>query len=389
MLIFCSFLVQYVCLTSWWCVCSCGSDVPRSDIAGFLLFENQIRDVVTHRLASNPLFLRVLMRCLHWAVTRGFSLWHILEDWLTADSMESLYGSILTSLERGFLESPEATEAARNMSVAAGSLSALKTLYSWHPSFQKLDEQGSTEMLAIDFQYGNSASGATTGQKGGGGMHHNSVSGDGMGMTSAGGQQWLIASQQAEAKLEGARVDTQRSMDAMVKRAKRMAEDEHIKYVDAFIRIQQEVLESQMEDDESVTVDDETASNTSFSVLDNEDDDLSVGEKAAVILEGSEEEENEAEERDTFLTATHEEEEEEKEKATSPKSDTRLLAESFSDCAIANALRGLGKEEVTKKNLEQFNASLERLEAEAGASTSQKKTRSVSVCTVRSPRVCI
>lgn len=53
------------------------------------------------------------------------------------------------------------------------------------------------------------------------------------------GQQWMIASQQAEAKLEGARVDTQRSMDAMVKRAKRLAEEEHIKYVEAFLRIQQ------------------------------------------------------------------------------------------------------------------------------------------------------
>lgn len=110
-----------------------------------------------------------------------------MEDWLTSDSIESLYGAILSSFERGFVESPEATETARNLSVAAGSLCALKTLYSWHPSFQKLDEQGSTDMLAIDFQYGSVDSRAAAGQKVGGSVRHNSVTGGSMGMTSAGG----------------------------------------------------------------------------------------------------------------------------------------------------------------------------------------------------------
>lgn len=121
-------------------------------------------------------------------MSRGFSLWHILEEWLTADSIEALYGAILTSLERGFVESAEATESARNLSVQAGSLSALKTLYTWHPSFQKIDEQSSTEMLAIDFQYDNSdGRAASSGQKASGAIRHGSVSGSGMGMNSAGG----------------------------------------------------------------------------------------------------------------------------------------------------------------------------------------------------------
>lgn len=49
----------------------------------------------------------------------------------------------------------------------------------------------------------------------------------------------MITSQQAESKLEGARVDTQREMDTLVKRAKRLSADENISYVEAFLRIQQ------------------------------------------------------------------------------------------------------------------------------------------------------
>lgn len=49
----------------------------------------------------------------------------------------------------------------------------------------------------------------------------------------------MIASQQAESKLEGARVDTQREMDTLVKRAKRLSADEQISYIEAFLRIQQ------------------------------------------------------------------------------------------------------------------------------------------------------
>jgi hypothetical protein len=39
-----------------------GGDSSSSDIAGFLLFDIQINDIVTHRLASTPLFLRVVLR---------------------------------------------------------------------------------------------------------------------------------------------------------------------------------------------------------------------------------------------------------------------------------------------------------------------------------------
>lgn len=36
--------------------------VNSNDIPGLLLFDIQIKDIVSHRLASNPLFLRLLLR---------------------------------------------------------------------------------------------------------------------------------------------------------------------------------------------------------------------------------------------------------------------------------------------------------------------------------------
>lgn len=70
-----------------------------------------------------------------------------------SDSIENLYTTILTSFENGYKPSKTSIEIGRNNSLEAGSLNSLKILYPWHPSFQKLDEQNSTEMLAIDFQY--------------------------------------------------------------------------------------------------------------------------------------------------------------------------------------------------------------------------------------------
>jgi hypothetical protein len=72
---------------------------------------------------------------------------------LITDSIENLYLTILNSLENGYKPTKATAENAKNLSIEAGSVHALKMLYPWHPSFQKMDEQNSTEMLAIDFQY--------------------------------------------------------------------------------------------------------------------------------------------------------------------------------------------------------------------------------------------
>ena len=62
------------------------SEGSTSDVAGFLLFDLQIRDIVTHRLSSNPLFLRVLLR---WG---GHSLMIYHSDVVVLTQMSSLGG---------------------------------------------------------------------------------------------------------------------------------------------------------------------------------------------------------------------------------------------------------------------------------------------------------
>jgi hypothetical protein len=165
-------------------------------------------------------------------VSRGYSLWQLLDKWLITDSIENLYLTILTSFELGYKPTKATIENAKHCSIDSGALHALKMLYPWHPSFQKIDELNTTEMLAVDFQY-----------EAAGDLNRNTQTQKlspirhGPGVT--GGIEWTVASQQAEAKLEGARVDTQREMDSLVKRAKRLSADENISYIEAFLQIQQ------------------------------------------------------------------------------------------------------------------------------------------------------
>lgn len=98
--------------------------------------------------------------------------------------------------------------------------------------------------MGVDFQYGDLDDAVPNNAS-----HDHGSSNNGMNMQSTGGQQWLLVSQQAEQKLENARIDTQRGMDALMKRALRRSEKEGIKYVDAFVQIQQELIESQFGDD--------------------------------------------------------------------------------------------------------------------------------------------
>lgn len=49
--------------------------VTMSCFLGFMLFETHMKSIRAHVLSTNPLFLRVLLRCSQWAVARGFSLW--------------------------------------------------------------------------------------------------------------------------------------------------------------------------------------------------------------------------------------------------------------------------------------------------------------------------
>ena len=110
-------------------------------VPGFLLFENQITTLLNHSQGGTPLFLRMFLRCLQYAVSRGYSLWRVYEDWMQAHSVPELLMRILATLEGNFTRTRETSQADTDKTIAAGGLPALKTLYSWHPSFQHQQQQ--------------------------------------------------------------------------------------------------------------------------------------------------------------------------------------------------------------------------------------------------------
>lgn len=165
-------------------------------LTGLLLFESQFQSITHHRLASNPLFLRLLLRyplfthplllsdqsprhrATYWAVHRGYSLWKIFEGLDRVDDVEKLYDHILTLFEKGFHFTSKHAEEARQLCLEAGSLDGLRAQHPWHPAFQNTLQpmtpgdpvSGSlhghrhhspvtaTEFLGIDFHYSSVAS---------------------------------------------------------------------------------------------------------------------------------------------------------------------------------------------------------------------------------------
>ena len=101
--------------------------------------------------------------------------------------------------------------------------------------------------MGVDFQYGDlddTVNGVSNNTN-----HDHTGSNNGMSMQSTGGQQWLLVSQQAEQKLETARNEIQLGMDTLMKKSLRRSEKEGIKFVDAFLQVQHEIMESQFGSD--------------------------------------------------------------------------------------------------------------------------------------------
>jgi len=115
-----------------------GGGNMTENIAGFLLFESQINSLLAHPEGGTPLFLRLFLRCLQFAVSRGYSLWNLFEEWLKVKSIPELLHKILLSFEEGSVCSRESSQLCCDKTVEAGGLPALKAMYSWHPSFQSL-----------------------------------------------------------------------------------------------------------------------------------------------------------------------------------------------------------------------------------------------------------
>lgn len=120
----------------------------NEEVPGFLLFENQVTALLNHSQGGTPLFLRLFLRCLQYAVSRGYSLWMVYEDWMRARSVPELLIRILRTLENNFTRSRTSAQTACDKTMAAGGLPALKQLYSWHPAFQESVTRATTAQSA-------------------------------------------------------------------------------------------------------------------------------------------------------------------------------------------------------------------------------------------------
>jgi hypothetical protein len=50
-----------------------------------VLFPSHHKSILTSQAATNPLFLRVLLKALHWSALRGFDVWRVFNDWAQAE----------------------------------------------------------------------------------------------------------------------------------------------------------------------------------------------------------------------------------------------------------------------------------------------------------------
>jgi hypothetical protein len=146
---------------------SSAHDGSNEEVPGFLLFENQISALLNHAQGGTPLFLRLFLRCLQYAVSRGYSLWMVYEDWMRARSVPELLIRILRTLENNFARTRSSAQTACDKTIAAGGLPALKQLYSWHPAFQQPAETkpttaASAASVNLDAEHGKGVTFANT-----------------------------------------------------------------------------------------------------------------------------------------------------------------------------------------------------------------------------------
>jgi len=137
------------------------TSAEAESVPGLLLFESQIEALLNHSHGSTPMFLRLILRCAHNAVARGFSLWRIWDDWLQARSMIDLVERILRSLEMGHAPTPQTMREDEDRTVREGGLAALAQLYPWHPSLGRMHRRAQeAAALAKQAQHGHGAAAA-------------------------------------------------------------------------------------------------------------------------------------------------------------------------------------------------------------------------------------
>lgn len=127
-----------------------GSDPSALDMSlGLLMFDTQVAALLTHPQGGTPLFLRLFLRSAQCAVSRGFSLWDLWDNWLGADTIPELLRRIIYSFETGRVKTAVGDEQCTAKTVAAGGLPALRLLYPWHPGLQETQKL-SSDQLRVD-----------------------------------------------------------------------------------------------------------------------------------------------------------------------------------------------------------------------------------------------
>lgn len=215
-----------------------GGNERKSSSGGFMLFDTQLAEIVSHLQAANPMFLSYFLRCMNWAVSRGYSLWQLQDEWLAADNCNELLHKILTRFECGYQSTTQMKDSDCDRSLKAGGIPGLRMLYPWHPLFQEIEEVDDAEQndwenddYMIDFQQPetikkelSSAEIITTNKQeesnkqGERGALSNSV------LQSLGDQQWLGTSEAAEAKLESIRLHSGRHVAETIAMAARTSQ---------------------------------------------------------------------------------------------------------------------------------------------------------------------
>eukprot|EP01038_Epipyxis_sp_PR26KG_P006095 gene6095-8399_t len=114
------------------------SQAPKTITPGLLLFDQQIAELMNHPMGGSPIFFRLFLRCLYYAVSRGYSLYHVWDQWICARSIHGLLKKILRTFENNYNVPSDYSKECIDRTVSLGGYDSLKLLYAWHPSFQRI-----------------------------------------------------------------------------------------------------------------------------------------------------------------------------------------------------------------------------------------------------------
>lgn len=79
------------------------ASAPLSMTVPLQLFDLQQKAIVSLPMAASPHFLKLFLTSLAWAVTEGFDIHMLFEQWLAVDSLAQLQEAVVRCMETGFL----------------------------------------------------------------------------------------------------------------------------------------------------------------------------------------------------------------------------------------------------------------------------------------------